>query len=83
MKNSDTTSLRLMYNFLGPLLKPLTLSVEDAGEYQLHGLLQYTGGFQRSGSNGENLGMMNFYAEDAGLRKKVWEHSLKECRIEA
>jgi hypothetical protein len=70
-----------MSSFFGTVLRPLVLSVEDAGEYQLHGLFQHTGGFQRSGSNGENLGMKNFYAEDGELRKKVWEHSLEECKI--
>jgi hypothetical protein len=55
--------------------------VEESGEYQLYGLLNYTGGFMRVGSNGEDLGMTNFFGDDEDARKKVWEHSLKECRI--
>ncbi|KAH8823850.1 NAD(P)-binding protein [Flagelloscypha sp. PMI_526] len=80
-KNSDTTAFRFLDTVIKVAFRPLTMSLEDAGEYQLYGLLQYTGGFQRIGSSGDNIGNTRFFGDDEQVRKLVWEHSLKECRI--
>ncbi|KAH8823941.1 NAD(P)-binding protein [Flagelloscypha sp. PMI_526] len=82
LKNSDTALLRILNAVLTLPLRPLMLSLEDAGEFQLYGMLQYTGGLQRFGASGENIESKGFFGDDEQVRKQVWEHSLKECRID-
>ncbi|KAH8833100.1 NAD(P)-binding protein [Flagelloscypha sp. PMI_526] len=82
LKNSDTGSLRFLNNWVLPVFTPLFTSLEDAGEFQLYGMLNHTGGFKRIGAKGEDIGNKQYFTESEDVRKKVWEHSLKECRIE-
>ncbi|KAH8833099.1 NAD-P-binding protein [Flagelloscypha sp. PMI_526] len=82
LKNSDSGSLRFLNTWVLPVFKPLLTSPKDAGEIQLYGMLNYTGGFKRIDAKGDDIGNKNDFAESEDVRKKVWEHSLKECRIE-
>ncbi|KAH8832122.1 NAD(P)-binding protein [Flagelloscypha sp. PMI_526] len=80
-KNISNHLLRFANKAMVIASKPFATSLEDAGEYQLYGMLKYTGGFQRVGSTGDSLGNTKFFGEDEEVRKKVWEHTIEECRI--
>lgn len=87
LTNSTSRPVRILQTCLGPIIRaaaPLIgiVSVEDAGEYQLYGMLQQTGGLQRVGARGQDIGMEAFYGGDEVVRRKVWQHSVRECRVE-
>ncbi|KAG6879025.1 hypothetical protein C0992_005775 [Termitomyces sp. T32_za158] len=64
------------------LFRPFSTSIQDCGEYMLHGLLSNKAGFYRVGSQGEDLGMKRYFGSEEA-RKKLWEHTVKATEVQS
>lgn len=88
LKVSDSMLLRTI-NIILPLLRPITVSQDECGEYLWSGLYRITAdagsgdipGAYRIGSKGEDLGMKNYYGTPE-KRKALWERTSRETHTE-
>lgn len=80
MASSDTKWIRASSPLAFGLLYPFTTSLQETGEYMLHGLLNRKEGFWRVGSRAEDLGMKNYFGSEEA-RKKLWEHTVKATTV--
>lgn len=82
MSSSESPLIRASSSVVMTLAYPLLTSVEDSGEYMLHGLLNATKGSFRVGSRGENMGLKRYFGSPEA-RKKLWEHTVSEIQVPA
>ncbi|KAF7314685.1 hypothetical protein MKEN_00942400 [Mycena kentingensis (nom. inval.)] len=77
-KVSDSRILRLADSVLMPILSPLLHSVQEAGEYQLHGLLKAGAGAFRSDDKGDDISWEKAYYGGKEAMEKLWKHTEEE-----
>ncbi|KAF8066499.1 NAD(P)-binding protein [Lyophyllum atratum] len=80
MASSDSKWISASSPIVLGLLYPFTTSLQETGDYMLHGLLNSKPGFLRLGSRSEDLGMKNYFGTDEA-RKLLWEHSIKTTQV--
>jgi hypothetical protein len=76
LKKSDSKLLNLLDPIMSTLLRPVSFSPEDSGEYMWHAVLNHTKGVFRTGSYGENLGKQRYFGSEEA-RKRLWEHTVE------
>ncbi|KAJ3575016.1 hypothetical protein NP233_g1381 [Leucocoprinus birnbaumii] len=79
LENSDSKLLNIM-NPVMNLLRPLTFSPEDSGEYMWHAVFNHTKGVFRTGSKGENLGKQRYFGGEEE-KKRLWEHTVEATAV--
>jgi len=80
MSSSDSPLLRASSYILPALVYPFSTSLQETGEYLLHGLLNHTTGAFRVGSRGEDIGMKRYFGSEEA-RKRLWEHTVKATQV--
>ncbi|KAG6917684.1 hypothetical protein DXG01_001659 [Tephrocybe rancida] len=80
MSSSDSVWLKAASPVVMQLMRPFSASLQDSGEYMLHGLLSNKKGFFRVGSRGEDLGMKRYFGSEEA-RKKLWDHTVAATEV--
>ncbi|KAG6827009.1 hypothetical protein H0H92_013593 [Tricholoma furcatifolium] len=78
--SADTAMLRGVLKVTMAAVYPFSTSLQETGEYMLHGILSKQPGFYRVGSRAEDLGMKRYFGSDEA-RKALWEHSINATRV--
>jgi len=78
--SSSSTLLSLASPLITWLTYPLTTSAEDCAEHMWHALLTAKDGFSRSNQKGDEIGMKQYFGNEA-QRQKLWEHTKETTRV--
>jgi hypothetical protein len=76
MTSSDSPIVRASAALIMPLSHLFSTSLEETGNYMLHGLLNASKGAFRVGCRGEDLGLDKYVGSEEA-RKILWEHTVK------
>ncbi|KAF9443919.1 NAD(P)-binding protein [Macrolepiota fuliginosa MF-IS2] len=80
LEKSDTKLFNLVHPLMATLLRPVTVSPVECGEYMWHAVFNSTKGVFRTGSKGEDLGKKRYFGSEEA-KKKLWEHTVEATTV--